>query len=66
MGADGQTGSFTLPSQLSDAPGTEGWPSMYPYHTRFQPEDDQRFWFYNAMHFSGCFGMDELLSLSKG
>jgi hypothetical protein len=33
---------------------------MYPYHTRFQPEDD------NVMHFSGCFGMDELLSLSKG
>jgi pyruvate,water dikinase len=24
---------------------------MYPYFTRFQPEDDQRFWFYNAMHF---------------
>ncbi|BBC29661.1 PEP-utilizing protein mobile subunit [Streptomyces graminofaciens] len=24
---------------------------MYPYYTRFQPEDDQRFWFYNAMHF---------------
>ena len=24
---------------------------MYPYFSRFQPEDDQRFWFYNAMHF---------------
>jgi pyruvate,water dikinase len=24
---------------------------MYPYFTRFQPEDDNRFWFYNAMHF---------------
>jgi hypothetical protein len=24
---------------------------MYPYFTRFQPEDDQRFWFYNSMHF---------------
>jgi pyruvate,water dikinase len=24
---------------------------MYPYFTRFQPEDDHRFWFYNAMHF---------------
>jgi pyruvate,water dikinase len=24
---------------------------MYPYYTRFRPEDDQRFWFYNSMHF---------------
>jgi pyruvate,water dikinase len=24
---------------------------MYPYFTRFQPGDDQRFWFYNSMHF---------------
>jgi len=24
---------------------------MYPYFTRFQPEDDRRFWFYNSMHF---------------
>ena len=24
---------------------------MYPYFTRFQPEDDKRFWFYNSMHF---------------
>ena len=32
-------------------PGAEGWRSMYPYFTRFQPEDDQRFWFYNSMHF---------------
>ncbi len=32
-------------------PGAEGWASMYPYFTRFQPEDDRRFWFYNSMHF---------------
>jgi pyruvate,water dikinase len=51
MDADGKTRSFTLPSRLADLPGTEGWQSMYPYYTRFQPEDDQRFWFYNAMHF---------------
>ena len=24
---------------------------MYPYFTRFQPADDDRFWFYNSMHF---------------
>jgi pyruvate, water dikinase len=51
MGADSKTRSFTLPSQIADVPGAEGWRSMYPYYTRFQPEDDQRFWFYNAMHF---------------
>jgi pyruvate, water dikinase len=50
-GADGAAGSFPLPSQIADVPGAEGWRSMYPYFTRFQPEDDHRFWFYNAMHF---------------
>jgi pyruvate,water dikinase len=24
---------------------------MYPYFSRFRPEDDGRFWFYNSMHF---------------
>jgi hypothetical protein len=42
---------FPLPSEIADAPGAEGWRSMYPYFTRFQPEDDKRFWFYNSMHF---------------
>src|SRR5580704_10649702 len=49
-GSDGAAG-FPLPSQIADAPGAEGWRSMYPYFTRFQPEDDKRFWFYNSMHF---------------
>jgi pyruvate, water dikinase len=43
--------SFPLPSQIADVPGAEGWEALYPYFTRFQPEDDQRFWFYNSMHF---------------
>jgi len=43
--------SFPLPSQIADVAGAEGWQSMYPYFSRFQPEDDERFWFYNAMHF---------------
>src|SRR5580704_10452495 len=42
---------FPLPSEIADAPGAEDWRSMYPYFTRFQPEDDKRFWFYNSMHF---------------
>ena len=43
--------SFPLPSQIEAVPGAEGWEAMYPYFSRFQPEDDQRFWFYNSMHF---------------
>jgi pyruvate,water dikinase len=42
---------FPLPSQIADVPGAENWRSMYQYFTRFQPEDDKRFWFYNSMHF---------------
>jgi pyruvate, water dikinase len=51
MDGSGLIRSFPLPSQIADAPGAEGWQSMYPFYTRFQPEDDQRFWFYNSMHF---------------
>jgi pyruvate, water dikinase len=42
---------FPLPSEINDVPGTEGWRDLYPYFTRFRPEDDKRFWFYNSMHF---------------
>jgi pyruvate,water dikinase len=66
MAADGKTRSFTLPSQLADLPGTEGWQSMYPYCTRFQAENDQRFCSYIAMHFPTCFDVDGLVSPSKG
>lgn len=43
--------SFSLPSQIEQVSGAKGWEAMYPYFSRFQPEDDQRFWFYNSMHF---------------
>jgi pyruvate,water dikinase len=45
MDGTGPTRSFPLPSEITTPPGAEGWQSMYPYYTRFQPEDDQRFWF---------------------
>jgi pyruvate,water dikinase len=51
MDGNGTGRSFPLPSQIADVPGAEGWRSMYQYFTRFQPEDDNRFWFNNAMHF---------------
>ncbi|MGA2841853.1 MAG: PEP-utilizing enzyme [Steroidobacteraceae bacterium] len=42
---------FPLPSEITDVAGAEGWRDLYPYYTRFRPEDDRRFWFYNSMHF---------------
>jgi pyruvate,water dikinase len=32
-------------------PGTEAAQAAYPYHIQFTKTDDQRFWFYNSMHF---------------
>ena len=43
--------SFPLPSDLKVVPGTEAAQAAYPYYTQFVPEDDQKFWFYNSMHF---------------
>jgi pyruvate,water dikinase len=43
--------AFPLPSSLKVVPGTEAAQAAYPYYTQFSPEDDQRFWFYNSMHF---------------
>lgn len=51
MDAMTQPRSFPLPSQIESVPGAGNWQSMYPYYAQFQPEDDQRFWFYNSMHF---------------
>jgi pyruvate,water dikinase len=42
---------FPLPSSLRVIPGTERAQAAYPYYMQFGPEDDQRFWFYNSMHF---------------
>src|SRR6516165_5334956 len=42
---------FPLPSSLQVVPGTERAQAAYPYHTQFGKGDDQRFWFYNSMHF---------------
>lgn len=42
---------FPLPSSIEVTPGTENAQAAYPYYMQFEPEDDQRFWFYNSMHF---------------
>jgi pyruvate, water dikinase len=43
--------SFPPPSSLSVVPGTEQVQAAYPYYMQFSKEDDERFWFYNSMHF---------------
>jgi pyruvate, water dikinase len=42
---------FPLPSSLEVITGTERTQVAYPYYMQFTPEDDERFWFYNSMHF---------------
>ncbi|MEJ0028621.1 MAG: PEP-utilizing enzyme [Rhizomicrobium sp.] len=49
MGENGAKNPFPLPSQIADLGGS--WQELYPYYTRFRPEDDKLFWFYNSMHF---------------
>ena len=52
--------AFPLPSSLKVVPGTERAQMAYPYTVQFGPGDDQRFWFYNSMHFPepmSCFDM---------
>lgn len=48
---ESEGGGFWLPSEIESVEGAEGWEAMYPSFTRFKPEDDERFWFYNSMHF---------------
>jgi pyruvate, water dikinase len=42
---------FPLPSSLEVIAGTERAQAAYPYYMQFTQEDDERFWFYNSMHF---------------
>lgn len=55
MAAPSAVGSFPSPYEIETPPGCEGWEEMYPYYGRFDEErreaDEQRFWFWNSMHF---------------
>ncbi len=42
---------FPLPSEVETVAGAEDADSMYPTFRRVVPEDDKRFWFYDAMHY---------------
>jgi len=55
VAATTETGSFPNPYEIETPPGCEGWEEMYPYYAVFderrREEDEQRFWFWNSMHF---------------
>lgn len=51
MSATTKTKGFPLPSSLKVVAGTEAAQAAYPYYMQFAKEDDERFWFYNSMHF---------------
>src|ERR1043166_4536178 len=51
MNAQLEPKGFPLPSSLKVLPGTERAQEAYPYYTQFTAADDNRFWFYNSMHF---------------
>ena len=48
-------GSFPSPYEIETPPGCEGWEEMYPYYALFDERrrdtDEERFWFWNSMHF---------------
>ena len=51
MSSTAKPKGFPLPSSLRVIPGTERAQAAYPYHVQFTKADDERFWFYNSMHF---------------
>src|SRR4249920_61664 len=49
------TSAFPSPYDIPTPAGCEGWREMYPYYAVFDESrrevDEQRFWFWNSMHF---------------
>jgi pyruvate, water dikinase len=49
------TGAFPSPFSIESPAGCEGWEEMYPYYAVFDERrratDENRFWFWNSMHF---------------
>jgi pyruvate, water dikinase len=47
--------AFPSPYSVQTPPGCEGWEEMYPYYAMFDERrretDENRFWFWNSMHF---------------
>ena len=51
MNTQAKPQGFPLPSSLKVVPGTERAQAAHPYTIQFSKADDERFWFYNSMHF---------------
>lgn len=51
MNTTAKAKGFPLPSSLKVVAGTERAQAAYPYYMQFTKDDDERFWFYNSMHF---------------
>ncbi|MHB1567668.1 MAG: PEP-utilizing enzyme [Solirubrobacteraceae bacterium] len=55
MSTAAEVGSFPSPYSIQTPPGCEGWEEMYPYYALFDERrrdtDENRFWFWNSMHF---------------
>jgi pyruvate, water dikinase len=50
-----KAGAFPSPYEIDTPAGCEGWEEMYPYYALFDERrreiDENRFWFWNSMHF---------------
>jgi pyruvate, water dikinase len=50
-----KAGAFPSPYEIETPPGCDGWEEMYPYYALFDERrrdtDENRFWFWNSMHF---------------
>src|SRR5258707_4705108 len=51
MNAQLKPREFPLPSSVKVISGTERAQAAFPYLIQFSQADDQKFWFYNSMHF---------------
>jgi pyruvate,water dikinase len=55
MASTAPVSAFPSPFSMQTPPGCEGWEEMYPYYARFDERrretDENRFWFWNSMHF---------------
>ncbi|HTU31983.1 MAG TPA: PEP-utilizing enzyme [Solirubrobacteraceae bacterium] len=60
-------GAFPSPFSIETPPGCEGWQEMYPYYALFderrRDEDENRFWFWNSMHFPVPYPAFDVISI---
>jgi len=64
---DARTSLFPSAFDVAPPKGAEGWQDLYPYYTRFLPQqrdvDDQKFWFCNSQHYPTPFKPFDVIML---